>query len=270
MKKTLALLVATFLTLSAASALGGESIVIGATATPHAEVLEFIKDDLAALGYDLVIQIFTEYPLPNPATAAGDLDANYFQHLPYLKLYNEAVPVSEQLLAEIPVHYEPFGLYGGTRKSLEEIEDGDTITITNDPSNETRALFLLASAGLITLPEGATVYDSLTVLDVGNPHNYELLEVNAELVPSTLDDAAYAVINGNYAIGAGLKPVKDALFLEPAEGEAGVTYTNYVVIRPEDKDSPWVEALRNVLHTDKVRAFIEDSETYAGGVIPVF
>ncbi len=271
MKKILSLLAAILLALSAAaSGLAGEKIVIGATATPHAEVLEFVKEDLAALGYELEIQIFTEYPLPNPATTAGDLDANYFQHLPYLKLYNEAVPESEQLLAEIPVHYEPYGIYGGTKKTLEEVADGDAIIITNDPSNETRALFLLASAGLVTLPEGATVYDSLTALDVGNPRGFEILELNAELIPSALEDAAYAVINGNYAIGAGLKPAKDALFLEPAEGEAGVTYTNYVVIRPVDKDAPWVAALKSVLHTDKMRAFIEENETYAGGVIPVF
>ncbi len=271
MKKLLAVLLVAILALGASSALANETIVIGATPSPHAEILEFIKEDLAALGYDLDIQVFTEYPIPNPATAAGDLQANYFQHMPYLNAYNTSVPEAEQLVAAIPVHYEPYGIYAGTKKSLDEIAEGDTIAVTNDPSNETRALLLLQEAGYIKLPEGTTADDSLTKLDIAeNALNLDIVEMNAELIPAALGDVSFAIINGNFAIGAGLKPGKDALKLEDPLGDSGKLYTNYVVIRPEDKDAAWVEALRTVLQSDKVREFMNTNETYANGVIPVF
>lgn len=271
MKKILALLLSAVLALGVTSAFANQTITIGATPSPHAEILELVKDDLAALGYDLDIQIFTEYPIPNPATASGDLDANYFQHLPYLNAYNASASEDAQLLAAIPVHYEPYGIYAGQKKSLDEIAEGDSIAVTNDPSNETRALLLLQEAGYIKLPEGTTVDDSLTKLDiVENPMNLDIVEMNAELIPATLGDVSYAVINGNFAIGAGLKPGTDALRLEDAEGESGKLYTNYVVIRPEDKDEAWVEALRSVLQSDKVKEYMLTNEAYAQGVIPVF
>ena len=271
MKKVLALILAVALILSVGSALANETIVIGATPTPHAEVLELVKDDLAALGYDLDIQIFTEYPIPNPATAGGDLDANYFQHMPYLNAYNASVSEAEQLVAVIPVHYEPYGIYAGTKKSLDEIAEGDSIAVTNDPSNETRALLLLQEAGLITLPEGTDTNSSVTVLDIAdNPKKLEIVEMNAELIPTSLGDVSYAVINGNFAIGAGLKPSTDALKLEDAQGAAGKEYTNYVVVKPADADKPWVEALRSVLQSDKVKEYMLNSEEYQGGVIPAF
>lgn len=271
MKKALALILATILTLSLGTALANETIVIGATPTPHAEVLELVKDDLAALGYDLDIQIFTEYPIPNPATAGGDLNANYFQHMPYLNAYNEGAAEDDKLVAAIPVHYEPYGIYAGTKASLEDIAEGDSIAITNDPSNETRALLLLQEAGFITLPEGTNADSSVTVLDiVENPKGLEIIEMNAELIPTSLGDVSYAVINGNFAIGAGLKPSTDALRLEDATGESGKLYTNYVVVNPEDEEAPWVEALRSVLQSDKVRDYMLNNEDYQGGVIPVF
>ena len=271
MKKLFAILLVLTLALSAASALANEKITIGATPSPHAEILELIKDDLAALGFDLEIQIFTEYPIPNPATAGGDLDANYFQNMPYLNAYNSEVSEDKQLLAAIPVHYEPYGIYAGTKTSLDDIAAGDSIAVTNDPSNETRALLLLQEAGYIKLPEGTTPDDSLTKLDiVENSLNLDIVEMNAELLPVTLSDVTYAVINGNFAIGAGLKPGEDALRLEDAEGDSGKLYTNYVVIRPESADLPWVEALRSVLQSDKVRDFMNTNEDYAKGVIPVF
>ena len=267
MKKILALLLAAVLTLGITSALANETIVIGATPSPHAEILELVKEDLAALGYDLDIQIFTEYPIPNPATASGDLDANYFQHLPYLLNYNESTGAT--LVSAGSIHFEPLGIYAG--KSQDEIAEGDSIAVTNDPSNETRALLLLQEAGYIKLPEGTTVDDSLTKLDiVENSMNLDIVEMNAELIPATLGDVSYAVINGNFAIGAGLKPGSDALRLEDAEGESGKLYTNYVVIRPEDKDEAWVEALRSVLQSDKVKEYMLTNEAYAQGVIPVF
>ena len=272
MKKLIALALVLVLSLSALSALAdNKKIVIGATPSPHVIILEQIVDELKALGYDLEIQTFTEYPIPNPATAAGELDANYFQHLPYLNAYNANVPEAEQLVAVIPVHYEPYGLYAGTKASLDDIADGDSIAVTNDPSNETRALLLLQDAGLIKLPEDANADSTLNVLDiVENPKNLNIVELNAELIPSALGDVAFAVINGNFAIGAGLSPAKDALFLEPAEGEVGVIYTNYVVVRTADADADFVQALRQALYTQKIKDFILNYEDFSGGVIPTF
>ena len=272
MKKIVSLLIAALLALGACSALAEKTtIVIGATPSPHEEVLELIKDDLAALGYELDILEFTEYPLPNPALADGQLDANYFQHLPYLNAYNATVPDEEKLIPAIGVHYEPYGIYAGKTASLEDVKEGAVIAVTNDPSNETRALLLLQEAGLITLPEDATFESSLTVLDiVDNPKGLDIREVNAELIPSMLEDVDLGVINGNYAIGAGLKPSEDAIYLEAADGESGQIYTNYVVVRPEDADAAWVEALRSVLQSEKVAEFMLNNEDYAGGVIPAF
>ena len=273
MKKlfSLVLALALVLSLSAASAEGLKTIVIGATPSPHQEVLELITDDLAALGYKLEVRTFTDYPLPNPALAAKELDANYFQHMPYLNDYNSTVPEAEQLVAAIAVHYEPFGIYAGKTKTLEELPDGATITIPNDPSNETRALLLLRDAGLITLPEDASPASSLTVLDVvDNPKNLDIREVDAATLPATLEDADVAVINGNYAVGANLSPATDAIFIEPAEGESAQVYANYVVVRPEDADADFVAALKTVLQSDKVRDFMLTNPAYAGGVIPMF
>ena len=273
MKKLLSAILALTLlfAVSAASAAELTKIKIGATPTPHAEVLEIVAEDLAALGYELEIVVFTEYPLPNPALAAGELDANYFQHLPYLEAYNVTVPEGEQLVAAIPVHYEPYGIYAGKTDTLENLKEGGVITITNDPSNETRALLLLQEAGLIKLPEDATPQSSLTVLDiVENALKLDIREVEAATLPATLEDADFAVINGNFALGAGLSPATDAIFLEPAESEAGKTYANYVVVRTADAEADFVKALQEVLQSQKVYDFILNSEAYQGGVIPTF
>lgn len=274
MKKFVALLVALVLVFSLSACTQQKkktNIVIGATASPHQEVLELIKDDMAALGYTLEIITFTEYPLPNPALADKQLDANYFQHIPYLTAYNDTVSEKEKLVAVIGVHYEPYGIYAGKTASIEELADGATLAVTNDPSNETRALLLLQEAGLITLPEGADANASLTVLDiVDNPKNLTILEVDANLLPSMLKDVDLAVINGNFAIDAGLSPAKDAIFLESADSEAGAIYTNYVVVRQEDVDSEWVKALRTCLCSKKVADYMLTNEDYAGGVLPAF
>lgn len=271
MKKLISFILTLVLALSAFSALANEKIIVGTvTPGPHEVILEFVKEDLAALGYDLEISLLTAYPLPNPATATGDLDANYFQHKPYLEDYNAAVPEAEQLFPAIGVHYEPYGIYAGTKTDLKELVKGDKIAVTNDPSNETRALLLLQDAGIIKLPEGTGPDSAVTVLDVAeNPYGVELIEMDAERIPSILPDVAFAVINGNFAIGAGLSPATDALLLEPLEGN-GQTYVNWIVVRPEDKDAPFVEALRKVLFTQKVRDFILGEASFAGGVIPVF
>ncbi len=273
MKKllSLALVLVLALSITVASAQPLTKIVIGATPTPHAEVLELVKDDLAALGYELEIVVFTEYPLPNPALAAGELNANYFQHLPYLNAYNVTAAENEQLVAAIGVHYEPYALYPGKTKTLADLKEGGIITITNDPSNETRALLLLQEAGLITLPEGTTPDSSLTVLDiVENPLKLDIKEVEAATLPATLIDADFAVINGNFALDAGLSPAKDAIYVEPVESDAGKTYTNYVVVKLEDKDADFVKALETVLHTQKVYDYLLNNEAFKGGVIPTF
>ncbi len=272
MKKLIALALVLGLTLSAASVLAeNKKVVIGATPSPHVLILEQVVEDLKALGFDLEILTFTDYVLPNPATASGELNANYFQHLPFLNEYNKNAAADAQLAAAIPVHYEPYGLYAGTKKALDELAEGDKIAVTNDPSNETRALLLLQSAGLIKLAEDVGPDSSVTALDIKeNPKNLEIVELNAELIPASLGDVAFAVINGNFAIDAGLSPAEDALFLEPAEGDAGKTYTNYVVVKAGDENADYVEALKKVLYSQKVKDYILTNPDFAGGVIPVF
>lgn len=266
---TVALILALVLGSALASA-ENQKIRIAADTTPHTLILEFVKDDLAALGFDLEITQVTDYFIANPSTSAGELEANYFQHVPFLNDYNANVPEADKLVAAIPVHYEPFGIYAGTKTSLDQLAAGDHIAVPNDPSNETRALLLLQDAGIITLKEGATWADKLTALDIADAKGIVVDEISPELIPNILPDVAFAVINGNYAIGAGLSPAEDALFLEPIDGESGKTYTNYIVVRPENENAPFVEALRKVLYTQKVRDFILNNEDLKGGVIPTF
>jgi D-methionine transport system substrate-binding protein len=267
MKKLISLMIALCLFAApTAFAKAADLIVIGATPSPHGEILEMIKDDMWDLGYSLEIMIFTEYPLPNPALDNGELDANFFQHKPYLNAYNDTIPEDRALIAAIPIHYEPFGLYAGRTASLDELAEGAVITITNDPSNETRGLLLLAAAGLITLPEGTSVDDSLTVMDiVSNPLKLDIREIDASQLPSTLEDVDMAVINGNFAMDAGLKPSEDALFLEPLDSEAAVIYTNYVVVRGADADAQWVKDLESALYQQKVIDYIMEC-----GLVPAF
>lgn len=271
MKKLLAVVLAIVCLSVSCAAFANETISIGATNPPHATILEFIKEDYAALGYDLNIIEVTDYFISNPATAVGDMNANYFQHLPFLTDYNNSVEESEKLVPAIAVHCEPYGIYPGTKASLDQIAKGDKIAVTNDPSNETRALLLLQDAGLIKLPEGS--YFSSTGLTkesiVENPYELDIYEVNAELITGMLEDVAFAVINGNYAISAGLSIKDDALFTE-AEGVTGQAYSNYVVCRAEDVDSDWIKALESVLHTQKVIDFILTNEEFGGGVVPAF
>lgn len=269
MKKLVSLILVLALTLGVSAMAMAEKLVIGATPTPHAEILELIKDDLAAKGIELEIAVYTEYTTPNMALSAGDLDANYFQHVPYMEAYNASVADDQKLVAAIGVHYEPYALYPGKTKALEELKDGATITVTNDPSNEARALLLLESAGLIKLKEGAGL--NATIGDIAeNPKNLNILEIEAAQLPRTLQDVDMAVINGNFALDAGLSPAKDAVFVEPADGEAGKTYTNYVVVRAADAEAPWVETLRETIQSQKVYDFIVNNDAYKGGVIPAF
>lgn len=273
MKKLFALILTVVLALSASSMMAvAESeniaIKIGATSAPHAQILEVIKPILAEKGVDLEIVVYTDYVTPNMALTDNSLDANYFQHIPYLETYNANQPEEDKLVPAIGVHYEPFAIYPGKVASLEELKDGDVIAITNDPANEARALNLLANAGLITLKEGvginATIYDIVEkAIDI------EFLEVEAAQLPRVRQDVAMAVINGNYAIEAGLS-MNDALLVERTDDEVGIAYTNYVVVRPEDAEAEWVEILREVICSQEVADYINNNEEYAGGVIPVF
>ena len=277
MKKLVSLITALLLVLSLSSyAMADETvkITIAADVAPHTIILEEIADDMLALGYELELLSFTDYSLYNMALSEGQMDANYFQHLPYLEAYNATVDEANQLVAVIGMHYEPFGIYAGKTKSLEELKDGAIITVPNDASNETRALFLLQEAGLITLPEGATPTDMLTVMNiVDNPKNLDIREMDASQLPASLADADLAVINGNYALSAGLSPTADALIFEANDSDAATIYTNYLVVRPEDAEAEWVEALRTCLCTQEMYDFmlaLTDTAGHAGGVVPTF
>jgi D-methionine transport system substrate-binding protein len=245
-----------------------EVIKVGASATPHAEILESVKDALAAEGYDLQVVVYDDYILPNQALADGELDANYFQHTPYLNSYNASN--GTDLVAAALIHYEPFGIYANGVASLDELAEGATILIPADDSNETRALFLLQQEGLITLPEDASAEVGVSHLDIVDDGGYNIVPVQADTVPSQLassDEGTIAVINGNYAIQAGLK-VADALATEAADGDAAQTYANIIAVRNGDENSEKIQALINALKTDAVKQFIDDN--YDGAVVAIF
>ena len=266
MKKILALVLALVLSLSLTSAFAAEKITVIATENPHAEVMELVKDDLAALGYELELTVVSDYVVENPATSAGDVMANFFQHVPYLAGYNAEVSEEKQLVAVIYTHFEPMALYAGTKATLEEIAEGDKIAVPNDPVNENRALMLLQNAGLIKLPEGTTLESTCTPLDiVENPYNLEIVELNAELIPGARADVAYAVINGNNATLVELIPNVDGLYVEAADSEAAQAYVNIVVVKPENAEAEWVKALEQVMYTQEVYDLIVNA-----GFAPTF
>ena len=243
-------------------------IVVGASSTPHAEILEQVKDALAEQGYDLQIVVYDDYVLPNTALEEGELDANYFQHTPYLVNFNEEN--GTHLASAALIHYEPFGLYGNGVASLEEVPEGATIIVPADGSNETRALFLLAQEGLITLPADATVEAGVTTLDIVDNGGYNITPVQADTVAPQLanaEEGTLAVVNGNYALAAGLN-VNDALAVEDASGEAAQTYANIIAVREGEEASEKTQALVNALLTDAVKDYI--NSTYEGAVVPIF
>ncbi len=245
-----------------------EVIKVGATATPHGAILESIKDALAAEGYELDIFIYDDYVLPNKALADGELDANYFQHRPYLNSYNEQN--GTDLVSAAVIHYEPFGIYSNGVASLADLAEGATILIPADDSNGTRALLLLQQEGLIELPEGSSLDSSLTTLDVVDDHGYVIAPVQADLIPSQLknsDEGTIAIINGNYALAAGYTS-DDALAYESTDSEATETYANVVAVRSGDENSAKIQALVKALQTDAVKQFIND--TYKGSVVAYF
>ena len=239
------------------------TITIGATPSPHVEILEAIAPQLEAEGITLNIVTYTDYVQPNDALAAGDLDANFFQHKPYMDNYN--LGHGTNLVALIPVHYEPMGLFPGKTASLEELADGASIAVPNDTTNEARALLLLEANGLITLREGAGM--TATKLDiVDNPKNLDIQEIEAAQIPRVLVDVDMAVINGNYAVQAGLNVAADALAKEESDSLAAETYVNYVVVNGDNYDAEVFDKLAAALTSDETRQWI--TETYGGSVVP--
>ena len=244
-------------------------LVVGASSTPHAEILESVKDVLAAEGYDLQVVVYDDYVLPNTALADGELDANYFQHTPYLNSFNASN--GTDLVSAAKIHYEPFGIYGNGVASISEVPEGATIIIPADDSNGTRALLLLQQEGLIELPEDASLEKGVTVLDIVDDHGYNVQAVQADTVPAQLknsDEGTIAVINGNYALQAGYSVAKDALATENTDSEAAETYANVVAVRAGEENSEKIQALVKALQSDAVKQFI--TETYDGSVVALF
>lgn len=241
-----------------------EKIVVGATPAPHAEILNAAKDILKEKGYELVVKEYTDYVQPNLALDSGDLDANYFQHQPYLDQFNEENKTT--LVSAASIHYEPFGIYAGKTKSLEELKEGAQIAVPNDVSNEARALLLLADNGLIELKEGVELEATKNDI-VKNEKNFKIIEVEAAQLPRSLGDVDVAVINGNYAIEAGLK-VSDALAVEDAKSVAATRYSNIVAVRSGDESNEKTKALVEALTSEDVKKFINDK--YDGAVVPSF
>lgn len=238
-----------------ANAEADKVITVAASPSPHAEILAVAKEVLAADGYDLQVKEFTDYVQPNLVVNNGEMDANYFQHEPYLTDFNAENKTS--LVSAVAVHYEPFGIYSKKHTSLDEIADGAVISVPNDTTNEARALQLLQAQGIITLKEDAGLAATKTDI-VENPHNVEIQEIEAAGLPATLDSADFSVINGNYAIPAGLNVAEDALASEDKESEAAKTFANIVAVREGDVSSEKIQALVKALTSDEVKTFINE------------
>jgi D-methionine transport system substrate-binding protein len=278
MKKKIALILVLALTVVALAACGGNSggdakeqgaadmkvLKIGASTVPHAEILNFVKPMLAKEGIDLQITEYTDYVIPNTAVESHELDANYFQHVPYMDSFNKEN--GTHLVSAVAVHYEPMGLFAGKSASLADLKDGATIAVPNDPTNEARALLLLQQEGLIKIKDGVGLNATPNDI-VENPKNIKFFEAEAAAVARSLQDVDFAIINGNYALEAGLK-VSDALAVESKDSEAAKTFANIVAVYDGDQNKPEIQALCKALTSEETRKFIED--TYQGSVVPVF
>lgn len=256
-KKTLVALAAVA-TFSAASA---ETLSVAATPVPHAELLEFVKPQLAEQGVELDVKVFTDYIQPNIQVDQKRMDANFFQHQPYLDEFNDGR--GTDLVTVTGVHVEPFGAYSSKIDSLDELKDGAVVAIPNDPTNGGRALLLLQKAGLITLKDESKI--TATPRDIAdNPKNLDFKELEAATLPRILGQVDVALINTNYALEAGLNPSEDALIIEGSESP----YVNILVARPDNKDSEAMQKLASALKSDAVKDFI--MEKYEGAVVPAF
>ncbi|MBP3420895.1 MAG: transporter substrate-binding domain-containing protein [Lachnospiraceae bacterium] len=239
------------------------TITVAASATPHAEILEQAKPLLAAQGWELEVTVFDDYVQPNLVVESGDFDANYFQHIPYLDEFN--AQQGTHLVNVGGIHYEPFGIYPGTKSALDDLAEGDVIAVPNDTTNEARALLLLEANGIITLKEGAGL--TATVKDiVENPKNIQIQELEAAQVSRVKDEVAFVVLNGNYALEAGFSVAKDSIAYEQADSDAAQTYVNIIVVKEGNESHEGVKALVDVLTSDEIKQYIND--TYDGAVIP--
>lgn len=239
------------------------TITVAASATPHAEILEQVKPILAAEGWDLEVTVFDDYVQPNLVVDSGDIDANYFQHIPYLENFNEEK--GTDLVNAGGIHYEPFGIYPGTKSSLDELEDGDVIAVPNDTTNEARALLLLEANGVLSLKEGAGL--TATTKDIESySKEIEIEELEAAQIARVKDEVAFVVLNGNYALEAGFSVAKDAIAYETADSEAAKTYVNVIAVKSGNENSEKITALVNALKSDEITKYIND--TYDGAVIP--
>ena len=241
-----------------------EVIKVGASITPHAEILRSVSDELEKQGYKLEVVEYNDYIIPNTALESGELDANYIQHLPYLEDFNKENGTDIVSVADI--HYEPFGIYAGKSDSLENLKEGAVIAVPNDTTNEARALLLLQDQGLIKLKENAGL--TATVKDIAdNPKNFEIQELEAAQVPKALQDVDVAAINTNYALEANLK-LSDALASEGADSLAAKTYANIIAVKEGNENAEKIKALIDAVKSEQVKKFIEDK--YDGAVVPIF
>ena len=239
------------------------TIKVAASPTPHAEILAEAKPLLAAQGWDLEITEFEDYVQPNLVVDSGDFDANYFQHIPYLDNFNEEK--GTHLVNAGGIHYEPFGIYPGTKNSLDDLADGDVIAVPNDTTNEARALLPLEANGVLTLKEGAGL--TATVKDIASyAKDIKIQELEAAQVSRVKDEVAFVVLNGNYALEAGFSVGKDAIAYETSDSEAAKTYVNVIAVKEGNENSEAIQALISVLKSDEIKQFI--NEKYDGAVIP--
>ncbi|MBQ7841469.1 MAG: transporter substrate-binding domain-containing protein [Lachnospiraceae bacterium] len=239
------------------------TITVAASATPHAEILEQAKPLLAKEGWELEVTVFDDYVQPNLVVESGEFDANYFQHIPYLESFNEEK--GTHLVNAGGIHYEPFGIYPGTKSSLDDLAEGDTIAVPNDTTNEARALLLLQDNGVITLKDGAGLKATINDIEE-NPKNITIQELEAAQLPRVKDEVAFVVLNGNYALEAGFSVGKDSIAYEKADSEAAKTYVNVIAVKEGNEDSEAIQTLVDVLKSDEITAYI--NETYDGAVIP--
>ena len=238
-------------------------VKIGASITPHAEILNYAKEALKKEGIEIEVMEFTDYVLPNTALEEGSIDANYFQHLPYMDQFN--VEKGTHLVSAGAIHYEPFGIFAGAKKELSEIAEGDKVAVPNDTTNEARALLLLEANGLIKLKDGAGL--TATKQDiVENPKNLDIVELESAQISRSLSSVAYAVMNGNYAIQAGYAPT-DALAVEDEKSVGAQTYGNVIAVKEGRENEPWVEKLVEVLHSEDIKNWM--TEKYEGAVVPL-
>ena len=245
------------------SAEDDKTITVAASATPHAEILEQAAPLLEEEGWKLDVTVFEDYVQPNLVVDSGDFDANYFQHIPYLDDFNEEHGTS--LVNAGGIHYEPVGIYPGTKEDLSELEEGDVIAVPNDTTNEARALLLLQDNGVIKLKDGVGL--EATARDIEeNPNNVEIQELEAAQVSRVAGEVAFVVLNGNYALQAGYSVSKDAVAYEKSDSEAAQTYVNVIAVQEGNEDSDKIKALVDVLKSDEIKDFI--TENYDGAVIP--